>query len=264
MANDTKAKKTEKRRFTTPPFALSYPHLFVAQKASNEKGAKASYSCSAIWRPELFGNDDMKKWTMIHAEIVRVCSEAKWPNGAKYVPNDKAKLLMTLAAKDGAFDVKKRLATINAAREDVHAFLQKKFPQSAKTAVRSGGDERPDKNGYGDGTWFANLRTDSPPGVVDLSKSKIHPSEGNGDEIYPGAICRATISIFAYPNGGEDKGGRGYSFGLGNVQKIKDGERLDSRVAAEDDFDEEVDGAWLDEGGEGGGDEADDAEDSFE
>lgn len=224
-------KKSDHKRFTTPPFVLSYPHLFVAQKASDEKNAKASYSCSAIWKPASFSEGDKKLWNAINAEIVRVCNAAKWPGGVK------------CAAKT---------------RKEVHEFLQKKFPQSAKTAIRSGGDERPDKAGYGPGTWFANLRTDSPPGVVDLSKSKIHPSEGNADEIYPGAICRATITIFAYPDGRKDNGGRGYSFGLGNVQKIKDGPRLDSRVAAEDDFDEEVDAAWIDEAGDGdvGGDEA--------
>lgn len=226
-------------RFTTPPFVLSYPHLFVAQKASDDKNAKASYSACAIWRPSTFSDADKKLWNAINAEIVRVCVAAKWPGGVKCVAKS---------------------------RKEVHEFLQKKFPQSCKVAIRSGEDERPDKAGYGPGTLFANMRTDSPPGVVDLSKSKIHPSEGNADEIYPGAICRATITIFAYPDGRKDNGGRGYSFGLGNVQKIKDGPRLDSRVAAEDDFDEEVDGAWLDEVAEPGEDDGDaspKAEDDF-
>lgn len=227
-------KKATKVRFTTPPFVISYPHLFVAQKASDDKNAKASYSCAAIWKPEAFSVADKKLWQTMNAEIVRVCNAAKWPGGAKCNAKNRA---------------------------EVHKFLQEKFPQSAKTAIRNGGNERPDAQGYGPGSFFANLRTDSPPGVVDLSKTKIHPSEGNADEIYPGAICRATITIFAYPDGRKDNGGRGYSFGLGNVQKIKDGTRLDSRVAAEDDFDEEVDAAWLDEADGDAGES--DSEDDF-
>ena len=41
------------------------------------------------------------------------------------------------------------------------------------------------------------------------------------------------MSVFAY----DKAGNRGISFGLNNVQKLGDGERLDGRLKAEDDFD---------------------------
>ena len=51
-------------------------------------------------------------------------------------------------------------------------------------------------------------------------------------EVYSGCKVRATLSVFAY----EKAGNRGVSFGLNNVQKLDDGERLDGRLKAEDDF----------------------------
>ena len=52
------------------------------------------------------------------------------------------------------------------------------------------------------------------------------------DEVYCGCKVRATLSVFAY----DKAGNRGISFGLNNVQKLGDGERLDGRLRAEDDF----------------------------
>ena len=42
----------------------------------------------------------------------------------------------------------------------------------------------------------------------------------------------ATLNVFAY----DKAGNRGVSFRLNNVQKLDDGERLDGRLKAEDDF----------------------------
>lgn len=102
--------------------------------------------------------------------------------------------------------------------------------------------------GYGPGTRFANITSNNRPGVIDIHKDettgefiKIGPEHGNADLAYPGCYCRATVNVYSYT-----KKGKGVAIGLFNVQKIKDGARLDSRVAAEDDFDEDVDSEWLD------------------
>jgi len=116
----------------------------------------------------------------------------------------------------------------------------KDMPANFKTGIRDGA-EKADLEGYGDGTQFANLTTQMKPGVVDRDKSKIHPDEGNGEDVYPGCYMRATVTVYAYENKG-----KGVSLGLMNVQKIKDGDRLDSRTDAAEDFDEVEDG-WLEE-----------------
>lgn len=121
--------------------------------------------------------------------------------------------------------------------------------------------------GFGEGTRFANLTSLQRPGVIDKNKAKVGPEEGNADEIYPGCICRATVTVYSY---GLKKGskGKGVAIGLTNLQKLADGPRLDNRVAAEDDFDEDVDSRFMDDtdidGEDNGGDEAPEAEDDFD
>lgn len=84
-------------------------------------------------------------------------------------------------------------------------------------------------NGCPEGCVIIRCNSLQPPGVVDAKVQKIiDPAE-----IYPGAIVIATLSCFGWVN---KKGGKGVSFGLGNVQKVGDGPRLDNRKAAEDDF----------------------------
>jgi len=85
------------------------------------------------------------------------------------------------------------------------------------------------KYGLPEGTVFIRVSSKSPPGVVDKNVQKIiDPSE-----IYPGAKVIASLNIYAWEH---KTGGKGISFGLGNVQKVGDGPRLDNRRAAEDDF----------------------------
>lgn len=51
-------------------------------------------------------------------------------------------------------------------------------------------------------------------------------------EVYSGCYMRATLTAYAYDKGG----GKGVSFGLQNLMKVKDGEPLSSRATAENDF----------------------------
>lgn len=217
------------KRLTTPVFRLSHPHFFKAQKALT-KGAPDKFSGVAIFEPKTMGEVDKKLWNAILKEVTAQINEVFKLNAPNRLEAQKA--------------------------------LVKKYPK-AWIALRNGDEgDYADKKGYGAGKMFVRLASESPPGVVDLSGVTIHPSEGNADEIYPGCYCRATIVIKAYAH---ESGGKGYTFFLGNVQKVKDGERLDSRVAAEDDFNEELDAAWIDESGEDAGEgEAVDPKDDFE
>lgn len=80
------------------------------------------------------------------------------------------------------------------------------------------------------------------PGVVDAHRREITVPE----DVWAGQLARATVAPFAYNNSGN----RGVSFALNNLQICRtDTERLDGRIAAEDDFDEYGDdtGALVDE-----------------
>ena len=85
-----------------------------------------------------------------------------------------------------------------------------------------------EEKGYPDGSIFINVTTQQRPGVVD---QRVQPVMDPSD-IYPGCVARASVRAFAY----DKAGNKGVSFGLLNVQKLRDGERLDSRTRPEDDF----------------------------
>jgi hypothetical protein len=69
------------------------------------------------------------------------------------------------------------------------------------------------------------------PGVVDANRREIVVPE----DVWAGQMARATVAPFAYNNSGN----KGVSFALNNLQICRtDGERLDGRIAAEDDFDD--------------------------
>ena len=85
-----------------------------------------------------------------------------------------------------------------------------------------------EEKGYPDGSIFMNVTTQQRPGVVD---QRVQPVIDQSD-IYAGCFVRASIRPFAY----DKAGNKGVSFGLINVQKLRDGDRLDSRTKPEDDF----------------------------
>ena len=96
-------------------------------------------------------------------------------------------------------------------------------------------NDRLKEKGYEPGSVYINVRSKQKPGIA----SKYAGTDGktlvitDPDEVYSGCRVRATLSVFAY----DKAGNRGISFGLNNVQKLGDGERLDGRLKAEDDFD---------------------------
>src|SRR3989304_900922 len=138
------------------------------------------------------------------------------------------------------------MGALNAAALEKFKKPWKELPANIKRGVRNGA-EKEGMEGYGEGTAFANLSTKMRPGVVGTEKDAegkyltISPEEGNADEIYPGCYCRATVTVYHY-----DNKGKGVALGLLNIQKVKDGERLDSRTNAADDF-QDQDSEWLDQ-----------------
>lgn len=112
------------------------------------------------------------------------------------------------------------------------------LPGNFKKAIRDGA-EKADLAGYGEGLMFANLSSKMKPGLIDRDRTPILDAE----DFYPGCYARATITAYSY-----DNKGKGVAMGLQNLQKVKDGERLDSRTDASEDFDDaEIDDRWDEE-----------------
>ena len=140
------------------------------------------------------------------------------------------------------FDKKADLSALKvAAKRAVEEKWGKKIPAGLKNPFRDGA-EKEHLDGYGEGTVFVNATTKQRPGLVNVSLQAIVDEQ----EFYAGCYARATVSAFCY----DTAGNRGVSFGLHNVQKLRDGESFSGRVAAEEDFDAVDDGAFAPEGGD--------------
>ncbi len=97
------------------------------------------------------------------------------------------------------------------------------------------------------------------PGVVDRDRNVISHEEGNTELIYPGCYCRAKVNAYSYV-----KKGKGVALGLMSLQFVADGERLDSRSNAAEDFaDDDIEDVWLEDDDIGGADEEDFGDDGF-
>lgn len=120
-------------------------------------------------------------------------------------------------------------------KEAVKAAAVEKFGAKAGAVLKSNNPFRTDgeTKGYPAGSVFFNARTKMRPGVVSQVPNKDgRPTVIDAASIYPGAIVKASITTYGY----DVKGNKGIGFGLNNIQFIRDGERLDSNIAAQDEF----------------------------
>ncbi|MGI6316200.1 MAG: DUF2815 family protein [Christensenellales bacterium] len=162
--------------------------------------------------------------------------EAKSINGG--TPKFSVSLIVP---KSDAKTVVKIKAAIEAAYHEGESKLKgngKTVPPLAalKTPLRDGDAERPDDEAYAD-AYFINANATTAPGIVDADRNPILTRS----EVYSGVYGRASISFYAF----NSNGNRGIACGLNNLQKIRDGEPLGSKVSAESDFATEDDEDFL-------------------
>lgn len=104
-----------------------------------------------------------------------------------------------------------------------------KIPANLKLPLRDGDIDRPDDEAYAD-AMFVNANSKDAPQIVDRKVQPIiDPMECDS-----GDYCNVSVNFYAY----NANGNRGVAAGLGNIQKIKDGERLAGRTSAASDFTE--------------------------
>lgn len=96
-----------------------------------------------------------------------------------------------------------------------------------KLPLRDGDTEREDE-AYA-GHFFLNANSKNPPQIVD---TQVAPILDRG-EVYSGCYARVSINFYAF----NTNGNRGVAVGLGNIQKIRDGEPLSGgNISAQSDF----------------------------
>ena len=123
-----------------------------------------------------------------------------------------------------------------AIEEGVSKFGGKKPNKAAiKTPLRDGDIERDDE-AY-KGHYFINANSITPPQIVDRSVNPILDKS----EVYSGCYARVSLNFYAL----NSNGNKGVACGLGNIQKIRDGESLGGKSSATDDFSTLADDDFL-------------------
>ena len=133
--------------------------------------------------------------------------------------------------------------TVNAIKKAIERAKQEsmskwggKIPPNLKTPLRDGDIDRPDDEAYA-GCYFLNANSRQAPQVVDANVQPILDQS----EVYSGCYGKISVTFYGY----NSNGNRGIAAGLGNIQKLKDGESLGGRTTAADDFKTEADDDFL-------------------
>ena len=121
-------------------------------------------------------------------------------------------------------DIKK---AIEVAKQDGKAKFGGRIPANLKTPLRDGDIDRPDDEAYKD-SYFINANSKDKPQIVDKNVKPILDQS----EVYSGCYGRASITFYAF----NSNGNKGIACGLGNLQKLADGNALSGRTKAEDEF----------------------------
>lgn len=134
----------------------------------------------------------------------------------------------------------KTIAAINtaveAAKKDGISKFGGKIPAALKLPLRDGDAERPDDGAYAN-SYFVNANSKDKPQLVDAQVRPIL----DPTEVYSGCYGRVSITFYAF----NSNGNRGIACGLGNIQKLSDGEPLSGRTKAEDEFDTAAEDDFL-------------------
>ncbi len=149
-------------------------------------------------------------------------------------PKYSCSLIIPKSDKKTINDIK---AAVEVAKQEGISKFGGKIPANLKTPLRDGDTERPDDPVYAN-AYFVNANSKERPGLVDRFVKPLQ----DPTEIYSGCYVRASLSFYAF----NTKGNRGIACGLGNLMKVADGEPLNGRSRAQDEFTPEADD-WDDD-----------------
>lgn len=120
-------------------------------------------------------------------------------------------------------------AAVEAAKEDGKSRKWSgKIPPNLKLPLRDGDIDRPDDENY-ENCFFLNATSKDAPQIVDRRVEAITDPM----MVYSGCYCNVSVNFYAF----NANGNRGVAAGLGNIQFVKDGERLSGKASAESEFD---------------------------
>lgn len=127
-------------------------------------------------------------------------------------------------------------AAVEQAKKDSVSKWGGKIPANLKLPLRDGDLDRPDDEAYAN-SYFFNANSRQAPQVVD---ARVQPILDQS-EVYSGCYGKISVTFYGY----NSNGNRGIAAGLGNIQKVRDGESLGGRSSAADDFQTEEEEDFL-------------------
>ncbi|WP_395013560.1 DUF2815 family protein [Robinsoniella peoriensis] len=151
------------------------------------------------------------------------CWEAEAVNGS-----DPKYSVSAIISKSDTETIGKIKNAIEQAKQDSVSKWGGKVPANLKLPLRDGDIDRPEDEAYKD-SYFFNANSRQAPQVVDKNVQAVLDQT----EVYSGCYGRISVNFYGFNNNGN----RGIASGLGNIQKLRDGEPLSSRSNAEEDFD---------------------------
>lgn len=173
----------------------------------------------------------MERSTKVVTGKVRFSYANVWEPKAIDEGQDPKYSVSILVPKSDKATIKKIEAAIEAAIETGKSKLADKSGKvnkaTLKTPLRDGDEERPDDEAYA-GMMFFNASSKNKPGIVDAQTNPILDKA----EFYSGCYGRASVNFYAF----NTSGNKGIAAGLGNLQKLADGERLGGASSPEEDF----------------------------
>lgn len=123
--------------------------------------------------------------------------------------------------------IQKIQQAVGQAKQEAISKFGGKIPANLKLPLRDGDIDRPDDEAYAN-SYFINCNSKQKPQVVDQQVQPILDQT----EVYSGCYGRVSVTFYGF----NSNGNRGVAAGLGNIQKLKDGEPLGGRVRPEDEF----------------------------
>ena len=147
---------------------------------------------------------------------------------------DKARYSVTLLIpKSDTATLSKIKAAVAAAKETGKALWHGGTPPKLPVPLHDGDGVRESGDPYGPeckGCYVITASSKTQPQIVDSSLNQIMDK----NEFYSGCYGKASVNFYPYSVSGK----RGIACGLGNLLKLEDGEHLDGRSSAEEDFGE--------------------------
>lgn len=172
----------------------------------------------------------MSKSTRVVLKNVRLSYARIWEPESIQGSDPKYSASLIIPKSETAELAKIEKAVQEAITEGVSKRFNGKRPNDAalKLPLRDGDLERDEDPAYAD-AMFINANSKTQPKIVD---QRVQPILDQ-DEVYSGCYCNVSVEFFAF----NTNGNRGVAAGLGNIQKVRDGEPLGGGVVkAEDDF----------------------------